>query len=207
MRCTRCDRIALPQVLARAPDGRLVFGWCPACLASESCVVIDEEPAPLQIHPREPAGRRVRRIVRRTRRAMRQPRSQEATRRLAGVGIAGLMAAWALILAFVGGWKWIGAGDGRGLMLLTGSGTMALVSLLVWVAVIGSIDAPSVVLKVVQVAATVIAAGLLAVAISRGGANPASLPCMIACGLLVLAWIARAVDHRRQRNQKASPAS
>lgn len=32
MRCVRCDRIAVPQVLARLPDGRLAFGWCRNCV-------------------------------------------------------------------------------------------------------------------------------------------------------------------------------
>ena len=42
MRCTRCDRIAIPQVVARTPENLLVFGWCLACLAEERCIVEDE---------------------------------------------------------------------------------------------------------------------------------------------------------------------
>jgi hypothetical protein len=32
MRCARCDGIAVPQVLAQLPDGRLAFGLCGGCV-------------------------------------------------------------------------------------------------------------------------------------------------------------------------------
>src|SRR4051812_21425693 len=40
MRCTRCDRPAVPQAVARTRDGLVVFGWCLDCLEAEGCVQI-----------------------------------------------------------------------------------------------------------------------------------------------------------------------
>ena len=37
MRCSRCDRPAVPQALGRDGDGRLVFGWCLDCLHAARC--------------------------------------------------------------------------------------------------------------------------------------------------------------------------
>lgn len=37
MRCTRCDRPAVPQAVGRTPDGDVVFGWCLACLRATEC--------------------------------------------------------------------------------------------------------------------------------------------------------------------------
>ncbi len=41
MRCTRCDKLAIPQVLGRDPLGRLIFGWCLECLKAEGCTEIE----------------------------------------------------------------------------------------------------------------------------------------------------------------------
>ena len=40
MRCARCDRIAVPQVVAQLPDGRLAFGLCVRCVAEAKGVVL-----------------------------------------------------------------------------------------------------------------------------------------------------------------------
>jgi hypothetical protein len=37
MRCTRCNRPAVPQAVGRTPEGDLVFGWCLACLEATGC--------------------------------------------------------------------------------------------------------------------------------------------------------------------------
>jgi hypothetical protein len=163
MRCARCDQVALPQVLARTRDGRLVFGWCPQCLESEGCELVEVEPAALA-PPRPlplPLARRLRRSWLQVRRWFRRPRSQASSRRMGTLGIAGLMAAWALILAFIGGLKVIGAGDARGLMLLSGGGLMAMTSLGIWIGMIPRGDRPAVILKVAKVSAVVVAVGTL----------------------------------------------
>jgi hypothetical protein len=41
MRCTRCDRIAVPQALGRDPSGDLIFGWCVDCLKAAHCTEIE----------------------------------------------------------------------------------------------------------------------------------------------------------------------
>ncbi len=161
MRCARCDEVALPQVLARTRDGRLVFGWCSRCLESEGCELVEVEPALLTPPRPLPLVRRVRRSRLLVRRWLRRPRSQASSRRLGTLGVAGLMAAWALILAFVGGMKVIGSGDARGLMLLAGSGLVALISLGIWIGLVPRDDRLAVILKLTKVLATVVAVGIL----------------------------------------------
>lgn len=199
MRCTRCDRIAMPQVLAHTPEGNLVFGWCPECLASENCAVVQDEPATLSVTQTKSIAREFRKFVRARKRSLRRPRTIVATRRLAALGIASLMASWAIILAFVGGWKLFGAGDGSGLMLLTGSGMMALVSLLVWVGVIGKMDGTSVLLKVVQVATAVIAIGTIVMSAYRGLDKEAAVLVAIAVALMGISWLAGTIERKRTR--------
>ena len=161
MRCARCDRIALPEVLGRAPDGSLVFGWCRGCLDESGCVAVEVAPARLASPEREPVARRVRRRLRAIRRAVRRPRSIDASRRLAALGLAGLMAAWALILAFLGGFRLIAQHDPKGPFFLFGAGMMAIVSLVIWASILGRSTGPAVAVKVARVAAIVAAAAAL----------------------------------------------
>lgn len=196
MRCTRCDRIAVPQMLARAPDGRLVFGWCAACLEDQGCEPVGTEAAVLVLSAREPLPRRLRRLGRASRPRRSRPLAPSASRRLAAVGLAGLMAAWALILAFLGGLRLLGAGDARGRMLLFGGGLMALTSLIVWVGVLGRLTGAGVILKVVQVAATIVGFGTLAWGIFRNEPRNAPWIVGIALGAIGIAWTARAIAVR-----------
>jgi hypothetical protein len=41
MRCTRCDRLAIPQAVGLTDDGTVVFGWCLACLEEAGCREIE----------------------------------------------------------------------------------------------------------------------------------------------------------------------
>jgi hypothetical protein len=50
MRCTRCDRPAVPQAIGRTPDGRLVFGWCVGCLEDVGCLEVAVA-HPVRRHP------------------------------------------------------------------------------------------------------------------------------------------------------------
>src|SRR5262245_16458944 len=112
MRCARCDRIAVPQVLGRAEDGRLVFGWCPLCLVDEGCEPIDPTPVPLRTAP----DRSVRRAWRRLRRRLRSGRPLRAglARRLTYLGLTSLLLLWAAVLSVVGG-VWLPARTRHGL--------------------------------------------------------------------------------------------
>lgn len=199
MRCARCDRIDFPQVLARAPDGRLVFGWCPECLDEEGCEILDASPDPLVLTIREPLTRRLRRAARHARRSLSRDRSAKANQRLAAIGTAGLMAIWALILAFIGGWKLIGVNDGKGPWLLLGSGLMAVVSLSVWIAMIGRIGGLAFVFRVIQVAALIAAMVSLAWGLLRPGRLRAASAVTIAAVAAIVAWGAARMSVKRGR--------
>src|SRR3954463_14496362 len=41
MRCTRCDGLAVPQAVGIAPNGKVVFGYCPQCLADTNCRLVE----------------------------------------------------------------------------------------------------------------------------------------------------------------------
>jgi len=41
MRCTRCDRIAIPQSVGETRAGLVVFGWCLACMEDAGCTNIE----------------------------------------------------------------------------------------------------------------------------------------------------------------------
>lgn len=121
MRCTRCDRIAVPQALGRLPDGRLAFGLCVRCLTDEGCEAI-------RIGPRH--GRHPRRL---------RPRAPahlaDLSRRRGLRALAGLLAAWGVTLALVGATfsrsrlPRSPLGNGSPILLLTGAAAMALLAL------------------------------------------------------------------------------
>jgi hypothetical protein len=204
MRCARCDRLAYPLVLGRAPDGNLVFGWCRSCLDEEGCALVESAPAPITVKRREPIGRKLRRIRRTIRRLARRPRaarSMEASRRLATIGVSGLMAAWALVLAFVGGFKLIAHGDPKGPMLLTGAGVMAIISLIVWVSLIGRSPGSGVVWKVVQVASAVVAFGTLAWGVLRNDPSKAPRIVAISGAALAVSWMARRIELKKRADR------
>src|SRR3989442_1110962 len=54
MRCTRCDRPAVPQAVGRTPDGLVVFGWCVSCLEETGCLDVRVARHPT---PRRPLAR------------------------------------------------------------------------------------------------------------------------------------------------------
>ena len=37
MRCSRCDRLAVPQAVGTSSEGIVVFGWCLSCLEETGC--------------------------------------------------------------------------------------------------------------------------------------------------------------------------
>jgi hypothetical protein len=139
MRCARCDQIIVRQVLGRLPDGRLVFGWCEACLEATACEWIDPSTSGF-LSPRalgiKVHGRRL-------------DRGQSLWRgfALAWLGGAGLLAAWGVILAYIGGWKLSSPLPGSGhpsdpfgsssAVSLIGSAILTALSLVGWTLVHG----------------------------------------------------------------------
>jgi len=121
---------------------------------------------------------------------------------LGTLGIAGLMAAWALILAFVGGLKVIGSGDTWGLMLLTGSGFMAMVSLGIWIGMISRGDRPAVILKVAKVSAVVGAVGTLIWGMVRKTPGDWTPLLGVAAAGMVVASLATILERRRTVTRK-----
>lgn len=207
MRCTRCDRLVLRQVLGRGQGGELIFGWCESCLSREGCQLASDDTIVLKVKTRKSwraRWRRVRHGFRQAGRAILQ-----GDRRLAALGIAGLFAAWALILTFIGGRKLPGPRvpnalpNGSGAVFLAGGGMMAVLSLAVWMSLIGRAERRQVALRLIQVAALIIAIGTLLWGILRH--EPRRDPwivAVVAMGLLV-ATLARRVE----RGRSARPTS
>jgi hypothetical protein len=199
VRCTRCDKIAVPQAVGRTPGGVLVFGWCLDCLHDANCR-IEDEPAPkvLLDRPSPPSGgpKPIGRLGRPWR---------LGSRRLLGLGVAGLLALWALILVFLGLLKLPGArpvrprplGTGPGWVLTAGGAAMALASLGVWIGVLHRAVRLRFLLKVVQVAAATVAFTTL----GWGVVNyvPGRIPAIVAivATALGVSWAAYWLERRR----------
>ena len=95
MRCTRCDGLAVPQAVGLTPDGRVIFGWCLACLAETGCELVDDPPSgPPAIHLSAMAGPPARKPI-----SSRNPRARGPGRRQRIMAVvASLMIGWGLIL-------------------------------------------------------------------------------------------------------------
>ena len=135
MRCTRCDRIAVPQAVGRLPDGRIAFGWCLACLIEADCQLVDG-----------PHGRRTGRRFGARRPDFRSRAGpipdpipgfdpEASGRRRLVVGIAAALGAWAAILIGLGLARLSAPGSpgplggGSAAILIIGGGLMALTGL------------------------------------------------------------------------------
>ena len=132
MRCTRCDRLAIPQAVGVTDDDVVVFGWCLACLEEAGC---------RQIEAAARARRRSTRLVLTAARRPRKPRAQdglpkshaqvvpdrghaaEARRRMVAVIVAAL-SIWGLLL--MGAGLFLFGRQARGPVSPTGNGTPAL---------------------------------------------------------------------------------
>jgi hypothetical protein len=184
MRCTRCDQIAFHEILGRTPSGRLVFGWCEACLREERCELVDAPGVPLHVRPTRSVRSRWRRVIRSVRKL------RGAGRRALGLMlIAALMALWGGVLTAVGGIRLWGTGsvskpgDSTAPPLLVGGALLAFCSLGIWGAAVTRTRRVQLGLRVTQVAAIVAACFILLWALvhEQAGRNPLIL------GLAVLA--------------------
>jgi hypothetical protein len=119
------------------------------------------------------------------------------------IGVTGLLAAWALILAFVSGIKLPRAAgqnapaDPKAAFLLAGSGVLAVTSLALWLALIARDRRLRVGLKVIHVASAIIAFGTLAWAILNHDPRNDLWVVPVAAAATAVSWAARRYERRR----------
>ncbi|AGA26231.1 hypothetical protein [Singulisphaera acidiphila] len=130
MRCTRCDRLAIPQAVGRTRDGLLVFGWCLDCLEEAGCTMIE---AVSKCNTRRPVPR-----VLSLRPSTSHPVTPPSDRRRLLVGVASLLGAWSTVLIAVGVWTLrqptpsnpSPLGNGRPVLFFVGGAATSATSLL-----------------------------------------------------------------------------
>jgi hypothetical protein len=128
MRCTRCDRIAVPQAVGITPEGLVVFGWCLDCLAEENCALVEVAGAGIATPPRPLPPRPAHRP---------RQEAQPQARRLVLKLIAGMMGVWAVVLLGLGAIRFLWPapapanplGNGTAWFLTAGGAFMAVCSL------------------------------------------------------------------------------
>jgi len=201
MRCARCDQIIFLQALGRLPDGRLVFGWCEECLGEMRCARVD--PSTFGILSPRALGVKVRK--------RRLDRVQSVWRglALAWLGAAGLLGAWGVILAYVGGWKLssplpsgnrpIDPFGSSSAVSLIGSAILAALSLVGWMLVLGRGHNRRFLLRCLEVCATLTAFATLAWGIIQHVPRRDPLVVAIVAVCVVLAVVSRQVEKRVER--------
>jgi hypothetical protein len=183
MRCTRCDRLVIPQAVGLTPEGDLVFGWCLACLEETGCTEIEVASPSKAVGTQLSVPRRAPRWVAKQqerKRARARARALEraephilqpiAKRRRVVAALAGLMGIWGLVLVSAGitlrGRRgpevFSPFGNGTPALLIGGGAATALVGLTLWAygslaAVVRSISA----LRMIQGIAFLAALGIL----------------------------------------------
>jgi hypothetical protein len=137
MRCTRCDRPAVPQAVGRTPEGLVVFGWCLDCLTKVGCTdVVVARP--------ETRHARSRQVGRAPLEPFSRSRSACLRRRALALVIA-LLGGWGALLMASGGWMlWRHVpraasplGNGTPIFLLVGGAATAAIGLLLGALVFG----------------------------------------------------------------------
>jgi cytochrome bd-type quinol oxidase subunit 1 len=176
------------------------------CMVEEGCQI--KEPAARRIWRR--LGRAVLRLT-----PARTPRTETESRRLAVLGIAGLLGAWALTLTFLGILRVPGPiqnpprpiDGGSGWFFLGGGGMMALLSLAVWVAVLDRDARRRHALKIVQVASATVAVAALGWGLVRRVPGRAPWLAAIIGASLGVSWAAVRLERRRSppRRKKRTP--
>lgn len=132
MRCTRCDRPAVPQAIGRTPEGTLVFGWCLDCLTATGCIDIEvSRPVPQRAVEMRGCPIHEDSIVR-------------ARRRAAGTALI-LFSVWPLLLGATGAWIVLRRangqsnpfGNGTPMFFFGGAAASALVLAILGLAIFG----------------------------------------------------------------------
>ena len=176
MRCTRCDRPAVPQATGLTTDGRFVFGWCVVCLEQTGC---------RDIVVARPLGRNTRRLTLKsgqgpgrfragTRRAA-VPRGPLDDRLRVMAAVALVLALWGLALCAVGlnlrsrtdPRTASPMGNGTPALLIGGGGSTAAVGLGLWAMITGpALIRSRLGIRAVQVGAVVLGLAALAVGLT-----------------------------------------
>jgi hypothetical protein len=113
MRCTRCDRWALPQTVGRTPDGVLVFGWCPDCVRDAGCVEIELLVRPRASHlPSLRELERAARLVSPASDGARDRPGHRAGRARMITLVTVVLAAWGAFLLSAGAWLFLQPAEG-----------------------------------------------------------------------------------------------
>ncbi|HMB07499.1 MAG TPA: hypothetical protein VKP69_27685 [Isosphaeraceae bacterium] len=139
MRCTRCDRWAVPQAVARTPDDIVVFGWCLDCLRETGCTEV--EVADRVRGTRLPALPEMGRAPRHE-----PDRSGERRTRIVAL-VTALLAAWGMVLLSAGGrllrrppeGPASPFGNGTPVLLLVGGGTTTATALVLGMTAFGRV--------------------------------------------------------------------
>lgn len=145
MRCTRCDRPAVPQATGLTADGRCVFGWCVVCLEQTGCrdIVVAR---PRGRHPQRLSLRSGPGLDRFRAAAGRTGRLGTADDRLRVIAaVAVVLALWGLALCAVGlnlrsrtdPRTASPLGNGTPALLIGGGGSTAAVGLGLWAMIAG----------------------------------------------------------------------
>ena len=157
MRCTRCDRPAVPQAVARTRDGLVVFGWCLDCLEAERCVQIA---VATRAHRRKLIGRE------KARSSIQPPLREEARGRMRiQRTIGAVLGAWSLVLVAAGVWSLrrpdsglaSPLGNGTPILLLVGGLVTGLTGLVVAVTAVEPARRPGMVLRALELGSFVLA--------------------------------------------------
>jgi uncharacterized membrane protein YidH (DUF202 family) len=185
MRCTRCDKLAVPQAVGLTDEGLVVFGWCVGCLEETGCheirvarsarhasTTLTLDPI-LASWPRSSPHR----VASDDPRASPWNRAVDPRRtaiRIVAIGLG----FWGLALFLTGGWLAIRSGFSRGdalgrgsplLMMFGGGMTTAVAAALAALvrAPRSSKSLPTPWLKLAQVCAFVVALAILILGIAR----------------------------------------
>jgi hypothetical protein len=141
MRCTRCDRWAVPQAVGRTPDGVLVFGWCLDCLGETGCIEVE-----VSVRLRGTVLPSLRELERASSSTPDRDREghREGRARLV-ILVTAVLAAWGTLLLSVGVWLLVRPpegpasplGNGTPLLLLVGGAATTATALALGMAAFG----------------------------------------------------------------------
>lgn len=212
MRCTRCDRLAIPQAVGRLPDGLVVFGWCVSCLEEAGCLDIEvaqpDRTRPYRLRPLPALRTLATPIVRATRSLRSGPSRPHDDRQRLVSAFALVLALWGLVL-FLGGLLLRSRtpspppsplGNGSPSLLMLGGGATVAFGLALWGLTSGRAAFTSrPCLKAIQVLAFLTALAILSVGILARSPRNDSMVVVLTSFALAVSAAARWLELRRFR--------